>query len=132
MAYVPERPDIEIVVLDSLTNGRSCTCHATCGEYVFVDNVLRLVTINGFTEEAIKLLNFKDAMDSCMVAYVPRVSVNLPKVSRSSTSLLKLWKFTRSRTIHGSAAWQTSTREWPISYFLTTFLWTNKKRLVKL
>jgi hypothetical protein len=131
-----ERPDIEIVGLDSSTNGRSCTCHATCGQYVFVDDILRLVrcvvTVNGVTEEAIKLVKITDATDSCTVAYVPRVSVNLPKISRSSTSLLKLWKITRSRTIHGSDAWQTSTREWPISYFLTTFLWTNKTRLVKL
>ena len=79
-----ERPDIEIVGLDSSTNGRSCTCHATCGQYVFVDDILRLVrcvvTVNGVTEEAIKLVKITDATDSCTVAYVPRVSVNLPKV----------------------------------------------------
>ena len=84
MANVPERPDIEIVGLDSSTNGRSCTCHATCGQYVFVDDILRLVkcvvTVNGVTEEAIKLVKITDATDSCTVAYVPRVSVNLPKV----------------------------------------------------
>ena len=89
MANVPERPDIEIVGLDSSTNGCSCTCHATCGEYVFVDNVLRLVTVNGVTEEAIKLVKIKDATDSCTVAYVPRVSVNLPKVAKN------LYKFAK-------------------------------------
>ena len=65
MANVPERPNIDIVGLDSLTNGRSCTCHANCSEYVFVDDVLRLakgvVTVNGVTEEAIKLVKIKDA-----------------------------------------------------------------------
>jgi hypothetical protein len=84
---VMERPDIEIVGLDSSTNGRSCTCHATCGQYVFVDDILRLVrcvvTVNGVTEEAIKLVKITDATDSCTVAYVPRVSVNLPKVIKN-------------------------------------------------
>ena len=38
------------------------------------------MTVNGVTEEAIKLVKIKDATDSCTFVYVPRVSVNLPKV----------------------------------------------------
>ena len=41
------------------------------------------MTVNGVTEEAIKLVKIKDATDSCTVAYVPRVSVNLPKVVKN-------------------------------------------------
>ena len=82
-----EKPDIEIVGLDSSTNGRSCTCHAICGQYVFVDDVLRLVkcvvTVNGKTEDAVKLVKIKDATDSCTVAFVPRVAINNPKVIKN-------------------------------------------------
>ena len=85
MANVDDKPDLEIVGLDSSTNGRSCTRHAICGQYVFVDDVLRLVkcvvTVNGVTEDAVKLVKIQNATDSCTVAYVPRVAVNNSKVS---------------------------------------------------
>jgi hypothetical protein len=102
MDNVPERPDIKIVGLDSLTNGRSCTCHATCGQYVFVDDILRLVkcvvTVNGVTEEAIKLVKITDAKDSCTVAYVPRVSVNLPKVIQNLNKFAQVVKIYKELT----------------------------------
>ena len=87
MANDHEKPDLEIVGLDSSTNGRSCSRHAICGQYVFVDDVLRLVkcvvTVNGLTEDAVKLVKIQDATDSCTVAYVPRVAINHPKVVKN-------------------------------------------------
>ena len=87
MANVDESPNLDIVGLDSSTNGRSCTCHATCGEHVLVDDVLRLVrcivTINGVPEDAVKLVKIKDATDSCTVAFVPRAATKMPKVTRN-------------------------------------------------
>ena len=76
--------DIEIVGLSSNTNGRSCTLHAVCGDAVEVGDVLRLVpcvvTINHETEEAIKVVKVVDGVDTCTVAFVPRVQSSLPGV----------------------------------------------------
>lgn len=76
-------PDLEIVGLESGTNGRSCTIHRACGATVEVGDVLRLVrctvTINGEAEEAIKCVKVVDSIDTCVVAYVPRVQALLPK-----------------------------------------------------
>jgi hypothetical protein len=87
MANVDEGSNLEIVGLDSLTNSGSCTCHATCGEYVAVGDVLRLVKcvviVNGRTEDAVKLVNIQDATNSCTVAYVPRAATKLPKVTKN-------------------------------------------------
>jgi hypothetical protein len=102
MATANESPDLEIVGLDSSTNGRSCTCHATCGEYVAVDDVLRLVkcvvTIQGLTEDAVKLVKIKDATDSCTVAYVPRAATRLPKVTRNINRFAQVVKLYKDST----------------------------------
>ena len=77
-------PDLEIVGLNSSTNDRSCCQHKICGEYVFVNDVLRLVrcivTINGRAEEAIKLVKIADGSDTCTVAFVPWAFSSNPKV----------------------------------------------------
>ena len=83
-----DKPDIEIVGLDSSSNGRSCKRHAiSCGHLVFVEDVLRLVkcvvAVNGRTEDAVKLVKIQDATDSCTVAYVPLDAVNNPKVIKN-------------------------------------------------
>jgi hypothetical protein len=75
--------ELEIVGLHSATNGRSCCQHATCGYHVACGDILRLVktvvTVNGITEEAIKLVKVADGTESCTVAFVPRLFASLPK-----------------------------------------------------
>ena len=77
-------PDLEIVGLNSCTNGRSCSLHPICGKSVVVGDVLRLVecivTINNNTETAIKCVKVVDGVDTCTVAYVPRVVAKLEHV----------------------------------------------------
>lgn len=79
--------DLEIVGLFSSSNGRSCSAHRCCGREVKKGNVLRLVktcvTINMAPEEAIKCVRIVDGVDSCTVAYIPRVWGNLPRVKRN-------------------------------------------------
>ena len=76
--------DLEIVGLESSSNGRSCTLHRACGASVEPQDVLRLVrctvTVNGEPEEAIKAVKVVDSVDTCTVAYVPRVQASLAKV----------------------------------------------------
>lgn len=76
--------DLEIVGLEASSNGRSCTIHKACGASVEVGDVLRLVrctvTVNGTTEEALKCVKVVDSVDTCTVAFVPRVQATLPKV----------------------------------------------------
>jgi hypothetical protein len=78
------KPDIEIVGLYSGENDRSCTGHKICGEAVKLGDILRLkntvVTINGAAEEAVKLVKIDNGMETCTVAFIPRVLARLPKV----------------------------------------------------
>ena len=78
--------DSEIVGLSSSTNGRSCTLHGCCGDCVEQGDVLRLVpyvvTIGNTPEEAIKLVKVVDAMDTCTVAFIPRVQASLERVQK--------------------------------------------------
>ena len=70
------KPDMEIVGLEGHDNGRSCSRHECCGIDVKINTVLRLtktvVTINGNTEEAIKLQKVEEGTITCTVAFVPR------------------------------------------------------------
>jgi hypothetical protein len=76
--------DLEIVGLDSSSNGRFCCVHRVCGETVCVGDLLRLmptiVEIKGVPEPAIKLVKIVDGSDGCTVAFVPRVQASLPKI----------------------------------------------------
>ena len=77
-------PDIEIVGLNSCTNGRSCSLHPICGESVMVGDVLRLVecvvTVNSETKTAVKCVKVIDGIDTCTVAFVPQVIAKLEHV----------------------------------------------------
>ena len=77
---------IEIVGLESSTNGRSCNMHETCGESVGVGDVLRLTDCvpehNKINKRAAKFVKIIDGQDTCSVAFVPRVTKNLPKVQQ--------------------------------------------------
>ena len=77
--------DLEIVGLESNTNGRSCTVHSVCGQAIAVGDVLRLVgcivQIDNITEDAIKCVKVIDGVDTCTVAFVPRV------IARTMSSL---------------------------------------------
>jgi hypothetical protein len=80
--------DMEIVGLLSDTNGRSCSVHTACGEYVRVGDLLRLkktcVVVNGKTETAIKLNKITDdGVEGCTVAFVPRIHLTTPIVLRN-------------------------------------------------
>ena len=76
--------DFEIVGLSSFTNGRSCSFHAVCGVHVNPGDVLRLketqVTVNGESEPAIACVLVDPGVDTCTVAYVPRMMANQARV----------------------------------------------------
>ena len=76
--------DFEIVGLHHSSNGRSCSIHQRCGSSVLVGDVLRLVnttvTVDGVDEPAIKCVKVIDGIDTCTVAFVPRVQAQLSKV----------------------------------------------------
>ena len=71
--------NLEIVGLHASNNGRSCSVHSCCGEYVKVGDLLRLVncvvTMKGELQEAIKCVRIVDGTDSCTTAFVPRSMV---------------------------------------------------------
>jgi hypothetical protein len=79
--------DLEIVGLCNPCNGRSCTVHECCGEDVRENDIVRLVrttiTAAGNLEAAVKIVLIQDGADTCTVAYVPRIYMNLPIVERN-------------------------------------------------
>jgi hypothetical protein len=89
VAPFDESLDIEIVGLQSCSNGRSCSIHEVCGDYVEVGDLLRLiptvVTINGKDQGAIKLVRLMDEADGCTVAFIPRILMDLPRVQKNLT-----------------------------------------------
>lgn len=78
--------EVELVGLEGSSNGRSCTVHSVCGVSVQVGDVLRLVpcvvTIDHVTEPAVKCVKVVDGMDTCTVAFIPRVQSKLPQVQK--------------------------------------------------
>ena len=68
---------IEIVGLHASNQGRSCSVHSCCGEYVDVGDLLRLVkirrSVNGGPNYCFQIKCFRivDGTDSCLVAYIP-------------------------------------------------------------
>jgi hypothetical protein len=81
--------DVEIVGLQSCTNGQLCSLHELCGDFVEVGNLLRLfptvVTINGIYQVAIKLVRFMDEADGCTVVFIPHIRMDLPRVQNNFT-----------------------------------------------
>jgi hypothetical protein len=79
---------LEVVGLNSSSNGRSCTVHSVCGCSVRVGDVLRLigttVTVDGRLEGAVKLVKIvSDGVEGCVVAYIPRAQLDTPTVLRN-------------------------------------------------
>ena len=109
---------LEIVGLESDTNGRSCTVHETCGESVEVGDVLRLVecviSYNGVNEIAVKCVKVMDGHDTCTVAFLPRVLASLPKVQQHLNKFVQVselyndskntYKRAKSQANHGMAS----------------------------
>ena len=75
---------IETVARCSDTNGRSCTVH--CGTSVAMGDKLQLmeciIECNGVNEVAVKCVKVVDGQDTCTVAFIPRVTMSLPKVQQ--------------------------------------------------
>lgn len=82
-----EFADLEIVGLHVNTSGRYCSVHSCCGKTVVSGDCLRLVRsivfINGKNEDAVKLVKICDGVETCTVAFVPKVWINLKKVKRN-------------------------------------------------
>ena len=97
-----ESTDIEIVGLQSCSNGRSCCIHEVCGDYVEVGDLLRLVStvvkIRGETQEAIKLVRLMDGADGCTVAFIPRILQDLPKVQNNLSKFVQVKELYRDST----------------------------------
>ena len=78
--------DFEIVGLSSFTNGRRCSLHAVCGLHVNPGDVLRLkemqVNLNGELEPAISCVLVDRGVDTCTVAYVPRMMAEQERVKK--------------------------------------------------
>ena len=79
MSYHPRGDTVQIVSVNSPTNGRSCEEHRICGEVVIEDVVLRLrkvqVQINQQEQSAIAAFWVSDGIDRCHVGYLPRAYV---------------------------------------------------------
>jgi hypothetical protein len=87
---------IEFVGLKEASNGRTCTEHEVCGASVSVNDILRLrstvVTIDGRVEPAIALVLVKDGVETCRVAFIPRVWMVLPKVRNNINKCVQVLK----------------------------------------
>ena len=108
---------LEIVGLESDTNGRSCTVHETCGESVEVGDALRLVECvishNGVNKIAVKCVKVMDGQDTCTVAFLPRALASLPKVQQHLNKFVQvselyndsknMYKRAKSQANHGMA-----------------------------
>ena len=79
MSYHPRGDTVEIVGVNSPTNGRSCEEHRICGEVVIEDVVLRLrkvqVQINQQEQSAIAAFWVSNGIDCCRVGYLPKAYV---------------------------------------------------------
>ena len=79
MPYHPRGDTVEIVGVNSPTNGRSCEEHRICGEVVIEDVVLRLrkvqVQMNQHKQSAIAAFWVSDGIDRCRVGYLPKAFV---------------------------------------------------------
>ena len=79
MSFHPLREIVEIVGINSNTNGRSCEEHHTCGCVLEEDTLLRLrkrqVYINGREQSTVGVYWVSDGMDRCLVGYLHRHQV---------------------------------------------------------
>ena len=76
MAFHPSGETVEIVGINSATNGRSCEEHTICGHVLEEDMVVRLrkvqVMIQGREEGVIAAFWVSDGIDRCRIGYLPR------------------------------------------------------------
>ena len=79
MSYHPCGDTVEIVGVNSSTNGRSCEEHPICGVVVIEDVVLCLrkvqVLMNQQEQSVIAAFWVSDGIDCCCVGYLPKVYV---------------------------------------------------------
>ena len=79
MSFHPLGEIVEIVGINSNTNGRSCEEHHTCGCVLEEDSLVRLrkhqVYINGHEQSAVGVYWVSDGMDRCLVGYLHRHQV---------------------------------------------------------
>ena len=77
---------LEIIGVESDTDGRSCTVHETCGDNMEVGDVSHLVecviSCNGVNKIAMKCVKVMDGQDTCTIAFLPRVLASLPKAQQ--------------------------------------------------
>ena len=74
MLFHPLGEIVEIVGINSNTNGRSCEEHHTCGCVLEEDTLVRLrkcqVYINGHEQSAVGVYWVSDGVDRCLVGYL--------------------------------------------------------------
>ena len=79
MSYHPLGDTVEIVGVNSPTNGQSCEEHRICGEVVIEDAVLCLrkvqVQINQQEQSATAAFWVSDGIDRCCIGYPPKAYV---------------------------------------------------------
>ena len=79
MSYHPRGDTVEIVGVNSPTNGQSCEEHPICGEVAIEDVVLHLkkvqVLIDQQEQSAIAVFWVSDGIDRCHVGYLPKAYV---------------------------------------------------------
>ena len=79
MSYHPRGDTVEIVGVNSPTNGGSCEEHRICGEVGIEDVILCLrkvqVQINQQEQSAIAAFWVSDGIDRCCVGYLPKTYV---------------------------------------------------------
>ena len=79
MSYHPCGCTVEIIGVNSPTNGQSCEEHPICGEVVIEDVVLHLrnvqVLINQQEESAVAAFWVSDGIDRCCIGYLPKVYI---------------------------------------------------------
>ena len=79
MSFHPLGAIVEIVGINSNTNGRSCEEHHTCGCVLEEDTLVRLrkrqVYINGHEQSAVGVYWVSDGVDRCLVGYLHRHQV---------------------------------------------------------
>ena len=79
MSFHPLGEIVEIVGINSNTNGRSCEEHHTCGCVLEEDSLVQLrkhqVYINGHEQSAVGVYWVSDGVDQCLVGYLHRHQV---------------------------------------------------------
>ena len=76
MAFHPTGITVEIVGIESSTQGRGCDEHVCCGSLLAEDTVVRFrqvqVIVKGKEESAIAAYLVSDGIDQCRVGFLPR------------------------------------------------------------